>query len=288
MDHFIADFGFILAVMSAVGLFAGFLSGVFGIGGGIILVPAFYYMFDFLGYNEITAMHLAVATSLAVSVLATFASFRSHLREENVDKALLKSWGPTILIGVALGAYLGTIVQGLVLLKIFAIYLFFAALAMMQCKETKPLFKNLPGEPWRGMTGLFIGGLSSMLGIGGGTITVPKMALFGKPMREAIGTAAALSTLICMTGALSHIVSGLAKGVDLPYSIGYVNWAAFMIVSPVGILAAKLGARFANKANPNNLRRFFACFLIIVGIKMLYDAFELAAYYDSFLITFFD
>ena len=281
MDPIANNIELILTVMAVVGTMAGFLSGIFGIGGGIILVPAFLYMFDFLGYDEITAMHLAVATSLAVSVFATFSSFRSHLKRENVDTDLLKSWGPTILIGVGIGAYIGTLVEGLVLLKVFAIYLVLAAFAMVRCKETKPLFRDLPGEPWRGITGVVIGSLSSMLGIGGGTITVPKMALFGKPMKEAVGTAAALSAMICTTGAISHIISGLIAGVSIPYSIGYVNWAAFVIVSPIGIFAARLGAMVAQKADANRLRQFFAIFLVFIGVRMFYDAFQLTAYYDD-------
>ena len=119
-----------------------------------------------------------------------------------------------------------------------------------------------------------------MLGIGGGTITVPKMALFGKPMKEAVGTAAALSTMICTTGAISHVISGLIANVSIPYSIGYVNWAAFVVVSPIGIFAARFGAKIAQKADANKLRQFFAIFLLIVAAKMFYDAFELAGYTD--------
>ncbi len=263
-------------ILCTTGVLAGILSGVFGLGGGVILVPAFYYVFTFMGYGEYIAMHMAVGSALACSVPATLAAFQSHYHKENVDVSLLKSWGPTILIGVLLGAYLGTLLEGLILLKIFSIYLVFAALAMFRSNETKPLFDDLPNEPWRGISGVTIGSIASLLGIGGGTITVPKMALFGKPMKEAVGTASALSALVCFSGTISHIIVGMAGGASYDYSIGHVNWLAFLIVAPIGIAAAKGGARLADHMNPNHLRWIFASFMIFVSGKMMIDAFGIS------------
>lgn len=275
MENLLADAPFLLSILISVGVCAGLLSGIFGIGGGVVLVPAFFYTFSFLGYEEINAMHLAVATSLCSSVPATLSSFRSHWKKNNVDFPLLKVWAPAILGGVFFGAYIATLVEGLVLLQIFSVYLIVAAFAMLKTKETKPLFKRFPPEPWRTFIGFFIGALSSLLGIGGGTITVPKMALFGKPMKQAVGTAAAISTIICLFGAISHAVTGTLSGVELPYTVGYVNWIAFLVVSPVGILSAKGGAFLAHYMNANVLRIVFALFLSLVGVKMIIDSFQL-------------
>ncbi len=260
--------------MGSVGLIAGLLSGIFGLGGGVILVPALYYLFSFLHYDESVAMHLSVATSLALSVPATYFSFKSHLNKKNVNISLLKSWAITITLGVFLGAYISTLIGGLMLLKAFAIYLLIVAFIMAKGKEQKPLFKEMPKEPWRGLSGIFIGIMSSLLGIGGGTITVPKMTLFGIPMKQAVGTASALSCLACIIGTFSHMITGLIGGTSLSYSIGYVNWLAFIIISPLSIIAARGGAKLAHKLHADHLRRYFSIFLVIIAGKILNDIYH--------------
>lgn len=274
MEFDLSTIVILVGVMCAVGLSAGFLSGIFGLGGGIILVPALYYLFQFLHYTDSMAMHLAVATSLALSVPATYFSFRSHLKKESVDISLLKSWGITITFGVFVGAYASTQISGTILLKIFAIYLIFVALFMAQGKEHKPLFKNFPREPWRGMSGLVIGSLSSLLGIGGGTLTVPKMTMFGIPMKQAVGTASALSCLACIIGVMSHITTGLIENVHENYTVGYVNWLAVVIIAPLSIVSAKMGAKLVHKVDANMLRRYFSFILLIVAGKILNDIYH--------------
>lgn len=266
---------FLICLFVFVGVFAGLLSGLFGIGGGIILVPALFYLFETLGHPEISAMHLAVGTSLAISVPATLFSFRTHRLKKNVDMPLLKAWAPAILVGVIGGAYAGTLIEGRVLLKIFGVYLMIAALAMVRTTETKALFKGMPPQPWLSFIGVVIGGLSSLLGIGGGTITVPKMALFGKPMKQAVGTAAAISSLICFSGAISHIISGLIETFHIPYTLGYVHIIAFVVIAPLGMAAAFIGARLNERINAQKLRTAFGLFLLFVAGRMIMDAFGL-------------
>ena len=274
MELDLATLLIMIFAMIGVGLSAGLLSGIFGLGGGIILVPALYYLFQFLHYSDSLAMHLAVATSLALSVPATYFSFRSHLKKESVDVKLLKSWGITITFGVFLGAYISTLIGGALILKIFAIYLILVAIFMAQGKEHKPLFDNFPKEPWRGMSGLVIGSLSSLLGIGGGTLTVPKMTMFGIPMRQAVGTASALSCLACILGVVSHITTGLLNNVHEAYAIGYVNWLAFLVIAPLSIVSAKMGAKLVHKIDANQLRRYFALILLLVSAKLLNDIYH--------------
>lgn len=255
------------------GIGGGILAGLFGIGGGILFVPALYYTFTFLGYPEISTVHMAVGTSLSIALPATVSSYLSHKKKGNVEQKLFVSLLPFLIIGVFAGAYLASQIDGKFLLKFFACFLLFAAFALLKTSDTKSLFKKVPENPLRAVFSLSVGLLSTMLGIGGGTIVVPKLALCGIPIKKAVGTAAAVSMVVGFFGAIGHLLSGLYEGVDLPYSIGYVNYIALLIMGPLGFMGAKIGSHIAHKIDADKLRVVFSLFIVVLSIRLFFDAF---------------
>lgn len=249
------------------------MAGIFGVGGGIFFVPALFYTFHLIGYSEINAMHLAVGTSLAVSIPGTISSYLAHKKRDNIDRDLLRSFVPFLVLGIFGGAYLATMVEGKIILKIFGFFLLFAAFAMVYTNETKSVFKKVPENPWRGIFSFAVGAFSSLLGIGGGTVTVPLFAVCSVPMKKAVGMASALSLIVCLFGTLAHIASGYVETANLKYSLGYVNYIAVLVMGPLGFIGAKIGAYTANRMHANWLRRLFALFLVALSLRMLIDAF---------------
>lgn len=273
METLIIEPPLLIILLSLAGLGGGILAGLFGVGGGILFVPALFYTFKVMGYPEIYLVHMAVGTSLAVAIPATLSSYFSHKKKGNVDDVILKSFLPFLIPGVFAGAAIATQIDGTVILKIFAVFLLFAAFALMKTSETKSVFKKLPDNPLRGVFAFIVGALSTLLGIGGGTIVVPKLALCGVPMKKAVGTAAAVSVVVGTIGSISHLIGGLIEDIHLPYSIGTVNYMALLIMGPLGFAGAKIGSTVAHRIPANRLRVIFALFIVILSLRMLKDAF---------------
>ena len=188
------------AVLLGVGLFGGVLAGLLGVGGGIVIVPVLYHLLDLLDVDSDVAMKLAVGTSLATIIPTSIVSMRSHLRKDAVDVALLKSWGPAIAIGVVIGAVLIGIVEGEVMIGVFAVTAAAVAIHMAFAPESLRLAESLPRGMSRLGIGMVIGVISTMMGIGGGTLTVPTLVLCNYPIRRAVGTASGRGMLTCCAG----------------------------------------------------------------------------------------
>lgn len=274
MEAALADPGFLIffaAVLVATGLFAGLLAGLFGVGGGIVVVPVLFNTLPWIGVPGALAMHLAVGTSLAVMVPTALSSIRAHHRRGAVDWSLLKVWGPAVVAGAALGAYFGGRASADFLTGLFATVALLVAVHMTLAKESWRLRETLPGEPVRAGLGAGIGLISVMMGIGGGTMSVPALTLCGYPIRKAVGTAAAIGLLIALPGALGFLWSGLgARGLP-PFSLGYVSLIGLALVTPATILAAPWGATLAHSLSARVLRRLFALFLIVTAARMLWS-----------------
>lgn len=257
------------AVMLAAGLLGGLVAGLLGVGGGIVIVPVLDAALEALGVDGAVRMQVAVATSLANIVPTSIVSARAHRRRGGLDENIARAWSAAILAGAILGAWLATQVTGA------ALSLLFAGLAILVgIKMMLPLDAwRIADRPPRGVLGAvppaIIGTLSSMLGIGGGTLTVPFLTLSGVPVHRAVGTSALLGLLISLPGALAFIIAGWGDPRLPAGSLGYVNVAGLLFVSPATVLMAPLGARLAHRLSQRYLSLVFGVFLALVALRML-------------------
>ena len=254
-----------MAMAAAV---AGFMAGLLGVGGGIIMVPALYYAFTVLDFDLATRMHLAVGTSLAIIVPTSIISTKTHMEYDAVDFKMVKSFGLFILIGVIAGTFLA------VNLKTPALVLFFAAFAFMVGLFFIFLREKLVENPKtisnfvKNISGIIIGFISVPLGIGGGSLMVPFMRTFGYDIRKSIGTAAAVGFLISVSGTVTMIISGkIIDNINTPFSVGYINLLGFVVFVPVTMVMARLGAKAVYKIDKKLLSKIFGTFLIIVSVR---------------------
>jgi len=258
----------LLLVLSIAACIAGFMAGLLGVGGGLVMVPALYYAFSILNFEIETKMHLALGTSLAIIIPTSIMSTRTHMKYNAVDLGLIKSFGIYIIIGVLLGTFLTSRLKTAGLVLFFSIFAFFVGFFFIFLKnKIEDTEKNIP-KIYKIMIGNFIGFISIPLGIGGGSLSVPFMRLFGYDMRKAIGTSAAIGIVIAVSGGLSMIGSGvLFANVKSPLSFGYFNLAGFLIFVPITMLVAPLGAKVVHKVSRSLISKIFGIYLIIMSIK---------------------
>ncbi len=261
---------FALALL-ATGAVAGLLAGLLGVGGGIVIVPVLFNLLPFLGVNESVLMHVAVGTSLATIIPTSIISARAHHKRGGLDMDLLKSLGPVIFIGVLIGTIFGGNARGEVLTGIFAVVALLVAANMAFRREGMILAECLPTGPLRWLMGIVIGGFSVMMGIGGGTLSVPILTAFNVPIRRAVGTASAIGLVIGLPGAIGFILAGLGEPNLPPGNLGYANLIGVALIIPMTMLTAPLGAKIAHTINPGMLRKAFAFFLLLTALKMGYS-----------------
>lgn len=262
----------LLGALVAAGLLAGILAGLFGVGGGIVLVPVLFQLFLHLGYPPDLAMHVAVGTSLAAILPTGYSSARAHNRKGGVDYALLKRIAPATALGATLGALLAPVFGGRVLTAFFAVFSSAIALQMMRGGKGIAVARTIPAD-WRchGIGG-GIGFVSSLLGIGGGTLSVPTFAAAGYAMPVAVGTGSALGIAIAAPGAVGMIFAGWGQMGLPPYSLGYVNLLALLVIAPLAALLAPVGARLSHRLPELWLKRSFAVLLLVVAVRMVLKA----------------
>lgn len=258
------------ALLLAAGMFAGVIAGLLGVGGGLVVVPVLFHLFTHFGIDESVRMKVAVATSLATIVATAWSSARSHWKRGTVDAAVLKSYGPVIFAGVLAGTVIATWVRGPVLTGVFATVALVVAVHIAFGKPHWRLGPQLPQGAGRLAIGGAIGALSAMMGIGGGTMTVPVMTLYGHPVHRAVGTAAAMGFVIGVPGTLGFVVGGWGVAGVPPYSLGYVSLLGLALIAPTSMLCAPLGARLAHSLDTTMLRRVFAAFLGVTALRMFW------------------
>ena len=253
-----------------LGCVAGLLAGLLGIGGGAVVVPMLVFAFSWQGISPEVAMHMAVGTSMGSIMFTAISSARAHHKHGGVDWQVFKC----ITVGILIGTYCGTFVASRIparyLQMFFACFLFYVATNMLLNKKPNPS-RTMPG--FAGMTGagMFIGAVSSLVGIGGGTLSVPVLVWHNVDMRKAVGTSAAIGFPIAVAGTLGFITNGWNVP-DLPdYSLGFIYLPALAGIVAVSMLTAPIGAGIAHKLPVPKLKRFFACFLYVVAVKMLMD-----------------
>ncbi|MBF0481262.1 MAG: sulfite exporter TauE/SafE family protein [Desulfovibrionaceae bacterium] len=257
------------ALYPVFGLIAGILAGLLGVGGGIVVVPALVFIFSVQGLPAGHVMQMALGTSLGTIMFTSISSFRAHHRRGAVDWGIVKAIAPGILLGTFSGSYLAARLSTDVLKGFFGVFLLYVATQMLLDVRPKPS-RELPGLPGLTGAGLIIGAVSSLAGIGGGTLTVPFMTWCNTPMRLAVGTAAAIGFPIALAGTAGYLVNGLGAA-NLPdYHLGFIYLPALAGVSAASVLTAPLGARLAHALPVSALKRFFAVFLYLVAGKMLW------------------
>jgi len=256
---------FVLGIAAAV---AGFMAGLLGVGGGIIMVPALYYAFTVLEFDILTRMHLAVGTSLAIIIPTSIISTRTHMEYDAVDFKMVKSFGIFILIGVIAGTFLAVNLKTPNLVLFFSIFAFIVGLFFIFLREKLMENPKKISNLIKNVSGTIIGFISVPLGIGGGSLMVPFMRTFGYDIRKSIGTAAAVGFLIAVSGTITMITGGeIINNVNTPFSIGYINLLGFIVFVPVTMLMARIGAKAVYKINKKLLSKIFGIFLIIVSLR---------------------
>jgi len=261
----------LLLGLAAVGAAAGLAAGMFGIGGGAVIVPVLYFLFDGMGFGE-TAMHVAVATSLATIVLTSARSVMAHHSHDAVDWDIIRSWAPWIVLGALIGMSLSGFLSKQALLGIFGTMAFVLSAQLFFGRPTWRLADEMPGGIVRGGLGMAIGALSALMGIGGGTFGVSLMTLYGRPIHRAVATAAGWGVLIGLPSAIVAIFIGWGRAELPPFSLGYVNLAAFALISLFTVTMAPVGAKLAHRMDAVLLKRLFAVLLALVAARMLWKA----------------
>jgi uncharacterized protein len=217
-------------------------------------------------------MHVAVATSLATIIPTSISSANAHHKRQAVDVEIVRRWALWVLIGSVAGAYIASLLHSNVLAIIFATLALLVALKMLLAPNTQNLTNQVPRGLWVSAIPITIGGLSSMMGIGGGTFSVMTLTLFGEPIHKAVGTAALFGLAISLPGTLGFIVTGLGDSRLPPGSLGYVSLIGFALIAPATVLFAPLGARIAHAFSGKKLSMLFGVFLVIASLRLYYRA----------------
>ena len=258
----------LLVVLGAAAAVAGFMAGLLGVGGGIIMVPALYYAFTVLDFDIVTRMHLSVGTSLAIIIPTSIISTKTHMEYDAVDFKMVKSFGIFILFGVVGGTFLAVNLKTPALVLFFSIFAFVVGLFFIFVREKLMENPKKISNFVKNISGIIIGFISVPLGIGGGSLMVPFMRTFGYDIRKSIGTAAAVGFLIAVSGSITMITGGkIIDNVSTPFSLGYVNLLGFIVFVPVTMIMARIGARAVYKIDKKLLSKIFGTFLIIVAVR---------------------
>ena len=266
----------LVPLLAATGLIAGVLAGLLGVGGGIVIVPVLYHLFSYLGIDPSVRMHLAVGTSLATIIPTSLRSVRAHMHRGGFEPVLFRAWAPAVFAGSILGTWLATLADFSVLTSVFGIVGMVMALQMGLGNPNWRLGTSLPRGPASLTFPLMIGGLSAMMGIGGGTFSVPALTLFGTPMHRAVGTASGFGLVISIPAAIGFAIGGWNMPGLAAFSLGYVNVLALLLIVPMTLLTVPLGARLAHSLSQHRLRQLFGIFLGITAGRMLWDAIKAA------------
>jgi len=262
----------IFAIYIAAGAVAGILAGLMGIGGGLVIVPMLLFCFTGLGIPHEHIMHIALGTSLASIIFTSISSFMAHHRRGAVRWDVVRRIVPGIISGTLLGAYVASLLSTDLLKVFFGIFLLYVSLQFLLDKKPEPT-RDLPGFAGMFSMGNVIGVVSSLMGIGGGSLSVPFMVWCNVTVHRAIGTSAAIGFPIAIAGTAGYIFTGLQVA-DLPsFSLGYIYFPALIGIVSASMVTAPLGAWLAHRLPVPRLKRIFAVFLLVVGAKMMVSLF---------------
>ncbi len=264
-----SELGSLAAVLLSAGFISGIIAGLLGVGGGIILVPVLFQTFVFFGFPEYLQIHMAVGTSLAIICFTATQSTRSHYKKGAVDIDVLKSWGGFVAVGALVGAIAARFVAPAGLKIIFATLVLTMAFRMVLSKNAGEGSASSLSQTLQKALSSLIGFFSALMGIGGGTLSVPLLNASGHDVHRAVGTSSAIGVLIAVPAAIGFILGGWSLPDLPPFAFGYVNALAFALMIPTSMLGAPLGVRLAHRMSKKTLNTIFASFLFISGGRML-------------------
>jgi uncharacterized membrane protein YfcA len=256
-----------IALLLGIGAFAGVIAGLLGVGGGIILVPAYFYAFSHLGYSGPQLMQVCLATSLATIIVTSARSVLAHNKKGAVDWDVLRGWWPFIATGAVGGMLVASSLRSVQLQIIFGVLALIAGLYMAFGKAEWRLGQAMPKGPKRMGIGGAVGFFSVLMGIGGGSFGVPTMSLYNMPIHRAVATAAGFGIIIAVPSVVGFLLMTI-EGAP-PYTLGAVNLPAFAVTIAMTLLTAPIGVKLAHSMDARPLKRFFAIFITIVALNML-------------------
>ncbi len=269
MDNVILLLGMGLMLL-AIGAIAGVLAGLLGVGGGIILVPAFFYAFSVLGFDSPQLMQMCLGTSLATIIVTSIRSVLAHDKKGAVDWSILKGWAIGIVVGALVGVFVVSSLRSTALQAIFGILAVIVGLYMTFGQSHWRLGRRMPIGVTRAVLSPVLGFLSVLMGIGGGSFGVPTMTLFNVPIHRAVATAAGFGVIIAVPSVAGFLLVDME--IAPPLTIGAVNLVAFGLVIAMTLITAPWGAALAHRLDPEPLKKIFGIFLMLVALNMLRKA----------------
>jgi len=265
---------FIVIVMVTSAVVVGFMAGLFGIGGGLIMVPVLFYVFSSVGIERTFVMHLALGTSFSIIIPNSIISTITHMKFKAVDFSIVKTFGVFVVIGVVLGTIFAVSLKTSSLILFFSIMtMIFAIYFLIEKEKINPTPRKI-NLIYRVICGFLSGFLSAPMGIGGGVFNTPIFKMFGYPINIAIGSSAAIGFLIALIGAIGFAVSGSYFNINVPLSLGFVNVPTFLIFAPITTFMAKIGAETVHKVNKRLIGKLFGVYLLIVACRLFYEYFS--------------
>lgn len=263
------DLYLLMAAIAGAGIIAGLLSGLLGIGGGGVLVPVLYEAFGVAGVPEDVRMHLTLGTTLAVIAPTVLTSLYAHNARGAVDMAVVRRMAPWIFIGVVIGVVVASDASSEALRWVWVVFGSLLAIKMALGRDDWKIADTLPGPPVIEVAAFAIGLLSTLMGIGGATFTVPLLTLYGRPLLQAVATATGIGPVIALPGLVGYVVTGWNMPGLPPYSLGYVSLVALLVV-PLSMMAAPFGVRLAHGISKRKLEIAFAIFIACVVARFLW------------------
>ncbi len=267
----VGDVLWLIPVLAAGGIVTGLLAGLFGIGGGGIIVPVLYELFAIIGVDEAHRIQLALGTSLAIIIPTSLRSFLSHRKRGAVDMDVLKAWTPWILVGTAIGTLIAAYAPSQVLRTIYAVLMSLMGARMIAARDDWRLGDRMPGNPIEPTMAVLTGMFALLLGLSGGSYLTMVMLLYGRPIHQAVATAAGAGVVVSIPAVFGYMwggwdISGLPQG-----SLGYVNLIACALMIPTSVLAAPLGVRMAYGLSRKTLERAFGVFMLAVAMRFAWS-----------------
>jgi len=266
---------FIVTAMTGSAVVTGFMAGFFGIGGGLIMVPILFYLFNFAGIEQSFIMHLALGTSFSIIIPTSIISTMTHMKFKAVDFNIVKTFGAFVAIGVVFGTIFAVSLKTSSLVLFFSIMTMLFSFYFLTAKEKINPTPRKINLIYRVVCGFLSGFLSAPMGIAGGVINTPILKMFGYPIKVAIGCSAAVGFVIALIGAIGFAISGSYLNINVPLSLGFINIPTFLIFVPITMFMAKIGAKSVHKFDKRFIGKMFGSYLFIISCKLFYDYFSI-------------
>ena len=266
---------FIVTAMITSAIVTGFMAGFFGIGGGLIMVPILFYLFNFSGIEQTYVMHLALGTSFSIIIPTSIISTMTHMKFKAVDFNIVKTFGVFVAVGVVFGTIFAVSLKTSSLVLFFSVMTMLFSIYFLTAKEKVNPTPRKINLIYRVVCGFSSGFLSAPMGIAGGVINTPILKMFGYPIKVAIGCSAAVGFVIAVIGAIGFAISGSYLDIKIPLSLGFINIPTFLIFVPITMFMAKIGAKSVHKFDKRLIGKMFGIYLFIISCKLFYDYFSI-------------